>query len=81
MTPSMPFHDLLEMAVLDTLGLLDEQEQAAFEMAFRSAPPAVQAQVRREQTRFAKTISNDANAVCHDILIAICVTICRYDYE
>lgn len=54
MTPSMPFHDLLEMAVLDTLGLLDEQEQAAFEMAFRSAPPAVQAQVRREQTRFAK---------------------------
>lgn len=51
----MNTQDLLEQASLDALGLLDEQERAAFETAFRAAPPAVQSQVRREQARFASS--------------------------
>jgi len=43
--------DLLEMAAADVLGLLDTDERDAFERAFRGAPPALQAQVRREQLR------------------------------
>lgn len=46
--------DLLEMASLDALGLLDPEEREEFELAFRAAPPAVQAQVRREQLRFSQ---------------------------
>jgi hypothetical protein len=37
---------------LDALGLLDEQERAEFETAFRAASPEVQSQIRREQLRF-----------------------------
>ncbi len=48
----MTTRDLLEQASLDALGLLDEQERAEFEAAFRAAPPDVQAQIRREQLRF-----------------------------
>lgn len=48
----MTTQELIELAVLDTMGLLDEQEQASFERAFNAAPPQVQAHVRREQTRF-----------------------------
>lgn len=50
---AMDTHELIENAVLDSMGLLDEQEQAQFEIAFRAAPPAIQAMVRREQGRLA----------------------------
>lgn len=43
--------DLFELAHLDVLGLLDDSERREFEQAFREAPPAVQAQIRREQLR------------------------------
>lgn len=49
----MTTRDLIEMSLLDALGFLDEPERVAFDRAFSSAPPAVQAQVRREQTRLA----------------------------
>jgi anti-sigma-K factor RskA len=53
-TPRLPdTHELLELAALDVLGLLDAEEREAFERSFRAAPPALQAQVRREQTRLA----------------------------
>lgn len=45
--------ELLELAQLDVLGLLDAEERESFERAFRAAPPALQAQIRREQTRLA----------------------------
>jgi hypothetical protein len=51
----MNTQNLLEQASLDALGLLDEQERTAFETGFRAAPPAVQAQIRREQARFASS--------------------------
>ena len=47
-------HDLMEMASLDAMGLLDPEEREAFERAFRAAVPAVQAQIRREQLRFSR---------------------------
>jgi len=50
----MTIRDLLEQASLDALGLLDDEERAEFEAAFRSAPPEIQAQVRREQRRAAE---------------------------
>ncbi len=46
-------HELLELASLDVLGLLDAEERESFELAFRAAAPALQAQIRREQTRLA----------------------------
>ncbi len=49
----MTSRDLFELASLDVLGLLDEQERQQFEDAFRAAPPHIQAQVRAEQVRFA----------------------------
>ena len=49
----MKTQELLELAALDALGLLDEAERDAFDVAFRAAPPALQAQIRREQTRIA----------------------------
>lgn len=49
----MSTHELLELASLDALGLLDPDERDAFERAFRAAPPALQAQIRREQLRLA----------------------------
>ena len=49
----MKTHELLEMCSLDAMGLLDQDEREAFERAFRAAPPALQAQIRREQTRIA----------------------------
>jgi hypothetical protein len=51
-THDMSTHDLLEMASLDAMGLLDPEERDAFERAFRAATPPVQAQIRREQLRF-----------------------------
>lgn len=47
----MNTQELIELAVLDAMGLLDEQEREAFDGAFDRAAPAIQAQVRREQTR------------------------------
>lgn len=47
--------DLFEMASLDVLGLLDEDERRDFEQALRAAPPAIQAQIRREQLRIASS--------------------------
>jgi hypothetical protein len=49
----MNAHELLETANLDAMGLLDPEEREAFERALRAAPPALQAQVRREQLRLA----------------------------
>jgi len=49
----MTTRELLELASLDALGLLDEQEREEFERAFRAAPPEVRAQLRKEQARFA----------------------------
>ncbi|MEX2217525.1 MAG: hypothetical protein WD749_02095 [Phycisphaerales bacterium] len=50
----MSMQELIELAILDAMGLLDEEERIAFELAFRGAAPAVQAQVRREQTRLSR---------------------------
>ena len=47
----MTTQELIELAVLDAMGLLDEAEREEFDAAFASAAPAIQAQVRREQTR------------------------------
>ena len=47
----MTTRELLELASLDAMGLLDDNEHEAFEGAFRAAAPAVQRQVRREQER------------------------------
>lgn len=51
----MTTHELLEMVTLDALGLLDEREREEFDRAFAAAAPAVQAQIRREQARLAKS--------------------------
>jgi hypothetical protein len=50
----MTVRELLENAHLDALGLLDDDERAAFERAFRSAPASVRAQIRDEQSRWAR---------------------------
>ena len=47
----MTHGELLELALLDALALLDEEESLAFDAAFRAAPAQVQAMIRREQTR------------------------------
>jgi anti-sigma-K factor RskA len=47
----MTVQELIELSILDAMALLDEDEHVQFEVAFRAAAPAVQAQVRREQTR------------------------------
>ncbi|GIW74281.1 MAG: hypothetical protein KatS3mg103_0803 [Phycisphaerales bacterium] len=49
----MNTRDLIELAVLDALGMLDQAEAEAFDAAFRAAPPAIQARVREEQARMA----------------------------
>lgn len=46
--------DLMELAQLYTLGVLDEQETAAYERALAAASPGVIAQIRREQERLAQ---------------------------
>lgn len=50
----MNLQTLLENAHLEALGLLDEQERAAFDAAFAASPPAIQAHVRDEQARWAQ---------------------------
>lgn len=49
----MNTRDLLDLASMDALGLLDDEERRAFEAAFQAASPALKAQVRREQARAA----------------------------
>jgi hypothetical protein len=46
--------DLFELASLDALGLLSEDERRAFEDAFAAASPHVQAQLRDQQSRMAE---------------------------
>lgn len=55
----MSIQVLFELAHLDVLGLLDDAEREAFERSFAEAPPAVQAQVRREQARVARAMADD----------------------
>lgn len=50
----MDTNQLLELAALDVLGVLDPEERDAFEAAFSAAPPELQAQIRREQLRVAR---------------------------
>jgi hypothetical protein len=50
----MTVQNLIELSILDAMGLLDEDERLAFESAFRTASPAIQAHVRREQTRLSR---------------------------
>ncbi|HVZ95122.1 MAG TPA: hypothetical protein VG797_11500 [Phycisphaerales bacterium] len=53
MKPQMTNKDLYQLATLDLLGMLDENERADYERAFRAASPEVQADIRREQLRAA----------------------------
>jgi hypothetical protein len=50
----MKSQELLALASLDALGLLEEPEREAFDRSFNAAPPALQAQIRREQARIAQ---------------------------
>jgi hypothetical protein len=50
----MTTQQMIENAMLDALGLLSADEQRDFERAFWTADPAVQAHVRREQTRLSR---------------------------
>jgi hypothetical protein len=50
----MNTRELIELAQLDALCLLDEGEREAFERAFAAAPPAVRRQIRAEQARLAQ---------------------------
>lgn len=45
--------DLIELAVLDALGMLEDAESNAFDAAFKAAPPATQERVLSEQARLA----------------------------
>jgi len=49
----MNSQQLLEMALLDSCGILEADELQAFEAAFAEASESVKAQIRREQSRFA----------------------------
>lgn len=49
----MNFIDLIELAVLDALGMLDADEAAEFDAAFDAAPPSTRQRVRDEQARLA----------------------------
>lgn len=49
----MTTQEMIELAVLDAVGLLEDDERKAFDAAFRTAAPELQAHIRREQTRLA----------------------------
>lgn len=53
MTPSYSTRELIELSLLDAMGLLDEEERTGFERAFSRTSPEIQAHIRREQTRLA----------------------------
>ncbi len=44
-------HEIMELARLDALGMLDTDERVVFERAFQDASPALREQIRREQNR------------------------------
>lgn len=50
---NIPLRDMFEMASLDAMGLLDDAERRAFDETFARLAPAVQAQLRDQQTRIA----------------------------
>lgn len=54
----MSTRDLIELAALDALGMLEPDDQAAFERAFLDAPASVRAQIRAEQARIADLYQN-----------------------
>lgn len=56
----MSTRDLIELAALDALGMLEPEDQAEFERAFREAPASIRAQVRAEQARIADLVQVDA---------------------
>ncbi|GMV26679.1 MAG: hypothetical protein AMXMBFR58_27100 [Phycisphaerae bacterium] len=47
----MSTRELVELAQLDAMGLLDEQEAREFEVAFAAAPEEIREQIRKEQSR------------------------------
>ncbi|MEZ6242164.1 MAG: hypothetical protein R3B57_03895 [Phycisphaerales bacterium] len=49
----MSTRELLELTILDSLGLLEPHEQEGFEREFARAPESIREQVRREQSRLA----------------------------
>lgn len=52
----MTTEELIELALFDAYGLLDDTERDAFERALRTAPSGLQAHVRREQRRLAASV-------------------------
>lgn len=46
--------ELIELSLLDAMGFLDDDEREAFDRAFATTSPEVQAHVRREQTRLSR---------------------------
>lgn len=59
----MTLQELLEAVQLDALGMLEGEDLRAFEEAFASADPAVQAQVRAEQERCVRATMDFSDAV------------------
>ncbi len=53
----MSTRELLELTILDSLGLLEPEESQAFEREFASAPASIREQVRREQDRLSDLTS------------------------
>ncbi len=47
----MTIQEMIENAVLDAVGLLEDDEHAAFDRAFQTASPKIQAMIRAEQSR------------------------------
>lgn len=58
----MTIQEILEAAHLGAMGLLEDDEHQAFEAALAAANPAVQAQVRAEQARWALTAASFVDA-------------------
>lgn len=48
-----PTNELLELAVIDAYGLLDDEDRAAFDAGFRAAPATLRELIRSEQARIA----------------------------
>ncbi len=59
----MTLQEMLEAVQLDALGMLEGEDLRAFEEAFASANPAIQAQVRAEQERAVRATMNFSDAV------------------
>lgn len=52
----MSTKELYELASLDALGFLDDEERRDFERMYAQATPEIQAQIRREQLRYAMQV-------------------------